>query len=389
MGAAGLVAALAGRPASRVYALGLAAAVTLALNPYAAGDAGWQLSFAAVVGLLRCRARSSGLAARRRVPAAARRGRGADRRRDASRRRRCWRRTSAALARRAARRTCSSPRWWRRSCGSGCLPRRRPSSAPALAAPFTRCRRAAGRVRRRRREVARAALPHATVDGGAAGHASVPSPATALAVAWLGVALAPRWLARPARGDPGRRAARLAAADARRLGRDRGRRWCPFSTWGRATRRWSSATAWPCCSTPGRRVGRSSRGCVQVGRRAPRRAGAHPRAGRPRGCGARGDRRFRPRLSLNGGAGWPTPVQRAPPADGRPARFARWPATRCALGPLELDVLSPPSAGPPTGDPNNTRARGPPAQRRLRPAAARRRRDRRHRRARARPGSRR
>ena len=52
MGAAGLVAVLAGRPASRWYALGLAAAVTLALNPYAAGEPGWQLSFAAVVGLL-------------------------------------------------------------------------------------------------------------------------------------------------------------------------------------------------------------------------------------------------------------------------------------------------------------------------------------------------
>ena len=48
MGVAGLVAALAGRPASRWYALGLAAAVTLALNPYAAGEPGWQLSFAAV-----------------------------------------------------------------------------------------------------------------------------------------------------------------------------------------------------------------------------------------------------------------------------------------------------------------------------------------------------
>ncbi len=35
-----------------MYALGLAAAVTLALNPYAAGDVGWQLSFAAVVGLM-------------------------------------------------------------------------------------------------------------------------------------------------------------------------------------------------------------------------------------------------------------------------------------------------------------------------------------------------
>ena len=52
MGIAGLVAALAGRPASRWYALGLAAAATLALNPLAAGDPGWQLSFAAVAGLL-------------------------------------------------------------------------------------------------------------------------------------------------------------------------------------------------------------------------------------------------------------------------------------------------------------------------------------------------
>ena len=52
MGAAGLVAALAGRPSHRWYALGLAAAVTLALNPRSAGEPGWQLSFAAVVALL-------------------------------------------------------------------------------------------------------------------------------------------------------------------------------------------------------------------------------------------------------------------------------------------------------------------------------------------------
>jgi competence protein ComEC len=51
MGAAGLVAALAGRPASRAYALLLAVAVTLALNPLASADAGWQLSFAAVAGI--------------------------------------------------------------------------------------------------------------------------------------------------------------------------------------------------------------------------------------------------------------------------------------------------------------------------------------------------
>ena len=52
MGAAGLIAALADRPRSRWYAVLLAAAVTLAINPRADGDVGWQLSFAAVVGIL-------------------------------------------------------------------------------------------------------------------------------------------------------------------------------------------------------------------------------------------------------------------------------------------------------------------------------------------------
>ena len=51
MGAAGLLAALAGRPASRAYALLLAAAITLALDPRAGADPGWQLSFAAVVAI--------------------------------------------------------------------------------------------------------------------------------------------------------------------------------------------------------------------------------------------------------------------------------------------------------------------------------------------------
>ena len=44
MGAAGVAATMAGRPASRWYALLLAAAVTLALNPRAAEDPGWQLT---------------------------------------------------------------------------------------------------------------------------------------------------------------------------------------------------------------------------------------------------------------------------------------------------------------------------------------------------------
>ena len=52
MGVAGIVAALASRPAARWYALGLAAAVTLAIDPGSMGDIGWQLSFAAVAGLI-------------------------------------------------------------------------------------------------------------------------------------------------------------------------------------------------------------------------------------------------------------------------------------------------------------------------------------------------
>ena len=52
MGAAGLLATLAGRRASRLYALGLACVVTVAVDPSVAGNVGWQLSFAAVLGIL-------------------------------------------------------------------------------------------------------------------------------------------------------------------------------------------------------------------------------------------------------------------------------------------------------------------------------------------------
>jgi competence protein ComEC len=55
MGAAGLVALAASRPASAAYALLLAAAATLAANPRVAADPGWQLSFAAVAGILAAR----------------------------------------------------------------------------------------------------------------------------------------------------------------------------------------------------------------------------------------------------------------------------------------------------------------------------------------------
>jgi competence protein ComEC len=52
MGVVGLVATLSGRRASRLYALGLALVVTLAIDPGVAGNVGWELSFAAVLGIL-------------------------------------------------------------------------------------------------------------------------------------------------------------------------------------------------------------------------------------------------------------------------------------------------------------------------------------------------
>jgi competence protein ComEC len=52
MGALGVLATLGGRRGSRLYALALAAVVTLAIDPGVAADVGWQLSFAAVLGIL-------------------------------------------------------------------------------------------------------------------------------------------------------------------------------------------------------------------------------------------------------------------------------------------------------------------------------------------------
>jgi competence protein ComEC len=52
MGVIGLLATLQGRRTSRMYALALAAVATLAIDPSVAGNVGWQLSFAAVLGIL-------------------------------------------------------------------------------------------------------------------------------------------------------------------------------------------------------------------------------------------------------------------------------------------------------------------------------------------------
>jgi competence protein ComEC len=52
MGGLGLLATLAGRRSSRLYGLAVAAIVTLAIDPRVGADIGWQLSFAAVLGIL-------------------------------------------------------------------------------------------------------------------------------------------------------------------------------------------------------------------------------------------------------------------------------------------------------------------------------------------------
>lgn len=52
MGALSVLATISGRRASRLYALLVAALVTLAIEPGIAADVGWQLSFAAVLGIL-------------------------------------------------------------------------------------------------------------------------------------------------------------------------------------------------------------------------------------------------------------------------------------------------------------------------------------------------
>jgi competence protein ComEC len=52
MGTLSVLAMLAGRPVSRLYALAVAATVTLAIDPSVGADIGWQLSFAAVLGIV-------------------------------------------------------------------------------------------------------------------------------------------------------------------------------------------------------------------------------------------------------------------------------------------------------------------------------------------------
>ena len=123
MGAAGIVATLAGRPASRAYGLLLAVVVTLALNPRASGDPGWQLSFAAVAGIFVLASADPGPPPRparsRGLAAGALRGRRGDDRGDDRHRAADGAPLRHLLGRLPGRQPARRCRRWRRRCGWG------------------------------------------------------------------------------------------------------------------------------------------------------------------------------------------------------------------------------------------------------------------------------
>ena len=240
MGAAGLVAALAGRPASRWYALLLAAAFDARAEP--ARGRGSRL--AAQLRRRRrdrcCSRRAAARCADAGVPRALADARRHHGRRDA----RHGAADRAALRARLARRRCrptSSPRPpSRRSCGSGRSPprsassRRRWRAVPALAAlPLALPHLARARGRGAARRAGRACRRRARRAAGAACAA-----ARARGGAWRAAARATAAAPRSPRCVPSSRVAAGAPARARRRGRPRRRALASrSSTSARATRR--------------------------------------------------------------------------------------------------------------------------------------------------------
>ena len=352
------------------------------------------------------RGRRAGLAAlvrRRRRPARARARRCATRciaarccpvpsprpRRSRSRRRsrprRCWRCTSSRSRSRRCPRTCSPRRSSRRSCGSACSRSAAAQVAPALAAPLNAALRAAARLRRVGgarcgRRAARGAVP---VRGSAAPVGRSPRALRRRSLAGgLAAARGAGSAARRGRWPRARRAAR-----SRRGGAAPPRASRP-AVLARRARRAGAGLRAP-AAAPGELVvsfldvGQGDATLLQrdggVGARrhrparrpdpaAARRgracerldaARAHARRGRPRGHGAAGDRaRIAPRLVLDGGAGWPTAVQR-----GLPAALARGGGRAVAaragqvlrLGALRLQRAVAAAAARPAGGPTATR----------------------------------
>ena len=387
MGAAGLVAALAGRPSSRWYAIGLAAAATLALNPLAAGEPGWQLSFAAVSRCWRCTRRCATLFERG-LPDGRRGGGGDHASRPRSARRRCWPSTSTRSRSRRCPPTCSPRRRSRRSCGWGCSRRPRRRSRPSLAAPLNALDGPLLAYLARPRARAAGAAPGAVVPGAdRVGRACWRSRARRRS-RWRRALRRwrpePRGPAAPAPGGGARRRRarrgrpsrsplqRREPALPRRARRARG-----LVPGDRAGRRDADPARRRLDPVRHRAAGGPDRAAPARGRRpAARRAGAHPRGGRPRGRGAAGDARVlaaaaarrRRRLAdrraaraARGARGGADPPRRRP---RRAAARARRRDDRGA-------VAAAAAAGPaPDRQPERPRGGGARALRDVRPAAA-------------------
>ena len=364
MGAAGLVAALAGRPAHRWYALGLAAAVTLALNPLAVGEPGWQLSFAAVVALLAIAPPLRAVLARRMpgpvadvaaITIAATLG-------TAPLMALHFEQVSlAALPANLLAAAAIAPVMW-----LGMLAAAAAQVAPVLALPFNALN---APLLAFVEWVAHtfAAAPASVVPVRIGSPAALAGVYAALVAAMLGVRAA--WRRVPA--IELRRSHRAVAALAavaltgpRLRGRARrraARRLRPASSWsrsstsGRATRRCSRRTASPSWWTPGRPAGRSCGGCRRPASSGSTRSSSPTRrpttrARRSRSCG--GSRRGWSSTAARAGRRACRKVWPAPPARGRIPAHAGQVLT---LGGIRMRLLWPPPPGPgfrPEGDPN-------------------------------------
>jgi competence protein ComEC len=373
MGAAGLVAALAGRPASRWYALGLAAAGTLALNPYALAEAGWQLSFAAVVGLLWLATPLRAALDRARVPAPlAEAGAMTVAATIATAPLLALHFEQVSLVSLPANLVVApvvAPLMW-----LGMLAAALGQVAPALAVPVNVLNAPLlGFVDGVAATAAR--VPHAVLDVHAPGVLGAAATYAAMAAAWLVWRHRHRWV-RAIRGPSARGhrswrrpAAALAAAVAAVVvaagvpGRGvaapvPGETVLTFLDVGQGdatlVQRDGAAVLFDTGPPEGRIVARLEEAGVS---RLDALVLTHGQADHE-GAAVPVVERFRPRLVIDGGAGWPTPVQRALPqalaqTGGRATRVAAGDLLR--LGALELRVLWPPPAladAPPEGDPN-------------------------------------
>ena len=339
-------------------------------------------------------------AARRLGPARpGRRRRGGHARRDGRARRRCWRCTSSRSRSPRCPPTCSPRRPSRRSCGSACWraaagagrARARPLPLNALNGAAARLRGVGG-ARRGRRAAPRVPVRLGGRSRWPAAYA-LPAPPGSRSASWRrvaprrGAARRSRRRAPPAGASPSPRWSRgRRRCSRRRAARPRRRRRAPRRARGVVPRRRPGRRDAPPArrrGDPGRHraaaAARSSRGSPQAGvRRLDVLVLTHAQADHE-GAALAVMRRCRPRLVLDGGAGWPMAVERALPASALRARAARAdrcarPGRRCASAACALRVLWPPAARagvPPDGDPNDRARRRARRGRRVRPAAAR------------------